>query len=508
MTLLEARALSKRYGAVVALRSANLTVESGEVHALLGANGAGKSTLVKMLTGVIRPDSGTIAIGGTPVRLPTAAAALRAGLAAVFQDPSLVPDLTILQNLQLTGVDLPRVRRWLEAMDLGHLDLEELATDVPLPLLRMLDLARALARDPQLLILDEITAALPADLVERVFGVVRQWREQGRSILFITHRLVEVRLIGDRATVLRDGRDVGTLILAQSSEEQMVGLMLGPAAAPAVPERTSAVAPRRPGGGGATLPGAVSSAPGGPSLLAAAGLSVSGALRGVSFVLRAGEILGVAALEGQGQDVLFDCLAGIRRPDSGEILVGGQRLMARSPYDAIRAGIVLVPADRLHALLPQRSVRENIALPLYTGLPQWGIIDTHSEGVRVNEAITRLAIDTRAQRQVRRLSGGNQQKVAVARWLAAGFRVMLCFDPTRGIDVMTKRQIHTLLRDLAGAGAAVVLFTSELPEVQLVCDRVVVLYEGRIVDEMPAAVASEPVLLRAAHGLMREETAQ
>jgi ribose transport system ATP-binding protein len=189
-------------------------------------------------------------------------------------------------------------------------------------------------------------------------------------------------------------------------------------------------------------------------------------------------------------------------------LVVGRDLVARTPHDAIRAGIVLVPADRAHALLPQRSVRENIALPFYSRPRHWGPIDARNEGRRATEAIARLAIDTRAQRQVRRLSGGNQQKVSVARWLAAGFRVMLCFDPTRGIDAGTKRQIHTLLRGLAKEGAAILYFTSELAEIPLVCDRVLVVYEGRIVHELPAAEADEATLLRAAHGLTRPVEAQ
>ena len=504
MSLLAVRGLAKRYGAVVALRSADLTVEPGEVHALLGANGAGKSTLVKMLTGVIRPDGGSITIGDRPVRITSPAAARRVGLAAVFQDPALVPDLTALQNLKLTGADVAAVRRWLETMDLPRLDLTELVADLPLPMLRMLDLARALARDPQLLLLDEITAALPSDLAERVFRVMRRWREQGRSVLFISHRLAEVRAICDRATVLRDGRDVGTLVMAEASEEKIVELMLGPVA-PAVVEAQSArqaTAAARPGGVAVQERPAASEQP----LLEVRDLR-AGDVHGVSFVLHAGEILGVAALEGQGQETLFDCLAGRRRLDGGELRVAGRALAPRTPYDAIRAGMVLVPADRLQALLPQRSVRENIAAPLYNRVARWGPINIREESRRVGAAIARLSIDTRAQRQVRRLSGGNQQKVTVARWLASGFRVMLCFDPTRGIDVGTKRQIYALLRELAAAGAAVLLFTSELPEIQLVCDRVVVLYEGQITREMAAAEADEGALLRAAHGLTREEAA-
>jgi len=511
MSLLAVRDLSKQYGAVVALRSANLTVEPGEVHALLGANGAGKSTLVKMLTGVIQPDGGTITVRDRPVRIASPAAARRIGLAAVFQDPALVPDLTALQNLRLTGTDVAAVRRWLEVMDLTRIDLTELVADLPLPALRMIDLARALARDPHLLLLDEITAALPSDLAERVFAVIRRWREQGRSVLIISHRLAEVRAICDHATVLRDGRDVGTLIPSESGEEKMVELMLGPASravtTPAA-ERRPAQAPRRVDHAPDVARAAAGSGGSGGDvapLLEVRDLRVGGDVNSVSLALHGGEILGVAALEGQGQDALFDCLAGRRGRDGGEVLVAGRPLTARTPYDAIRAGMVLVPADRLQALLPQRSVRENIATPLYNRFVRWGPIHARDEGRRVGDAIERLSIDTRAQRQVRRLSGGNQQKVAVARWLAAGFRVMLCFDPTRGIDVGTKRQIYTLLRELATGGAAILLFTSELPEIQLVCDRVVVLYEGQITREMRAREAGEGALLRAAHGLTREE---
>jgi ribose transport system ATP-binding protein len=488
---LQVSGLRKHYGAVVALEYANLNVVPGEVHALLGANGAGKSTLVKMLTGVIHPDGGRIVMRGAEVRLDTPAAAQRAGLGAVFQDPALAPDLTVLENLRLTGADVEAVRRWLAELDLGALDLGEIAGDLPLPSLRIIDLARVLARQPDLLILDEITAALPSDLAERVFHVMRRWREERRSVLFISHRLGEVRVICDRATVLRDGHDVGTLIPAEGGEERIVALMLGAggsAAQRVVATRHAAIEQAAP-------------------LLTVRDLAVAGQLDGVSFDLRPGEVLGVAALEAQGQSALFDCLAGQRRPDRGELRVGGMPLVAHRPADAIRAGVVLVPADRVMALLPQRSVRENIILPFFGRLSRWGDISARWESQTVGEPMARLTIDTRAQGQVRRLSGGNQQKVSVARWLATGFRALLCFDPTRGIDVGTKRQIYALLRELADRGSAILLYTSELAEVPLVCDRVLVLYEGKVVREMAGADADEAELLRAAHGLTVEEAA-
>jgi ribose transport system ATP-binding protein len=298
----------------------------------------------------------------------------------------------------------------------------------------------------------------------------------------------------DRATVLRDGRDVGTLNPAESGEGAIVELMLGPAAE-GMEEKAEQRAVAR----------AEARRDGERPLMEVHQLQVGDAVHDVSLEVRAGEVVGVAALEGQGQDELFDALAGRRRYDGGKVVIEGRHVAPRTPYDAIRAGVVLVPADRVQALLPQRSVRENITVPWYNRVLQWGPINGSRERRRVRDAIQRLQIDTRAQRQVRRLSGGNQQKVTIGRWLATGFRLLLLFDPTRGIDVGTKRQIHELLRELAAQGAGILLFTSELPEVQLACDRAIVLYEGRVAEEMPGDQADEAALLRAAHGLTEEE---
>jgi ribose transport system ATP-binding protein len=379
-TLLRVSGLRKHYGAVVALEEANLGVERGEIHALLGANGAGKSTLVKALTGVIRADSGRIAVRGRDVQLGTPAAAQRAGLGAVFQDPALAPDLTVWENLRLTGSDVGAVRGWLAELGLGSLDLGEIVGDQPLPSLRIIELARVLARRPDLLILDEVTAALPSDLAERVFHVMRRWREEGRSVLFISHRLAEVRAICDRATVLRDGHDVATLIPAESDEEGIVALMLGaggPMAQQAASTRQQTPAQTAP-------------------VLAVRDLAVPGQLDGVSFDLHRGEVLGIAALEGQGQDALFDCLAGRLRPSGGAIRVGDVPLVAHRPADAIHAGVVLVPADRVMALLPQQSVRANIVLPFFGRLGRWGGVSQRWESQAVREPMARLAL-TRAR---------------------------------------------------------------------------------------------------------------
>jgi ribose transport system ATP-binding protein len=484
--LLEATDVSKTYGAVVALKAASLAVRPGEVHALMGANGAGKSTLLKILTGAVHPDSGRIAVRGRERTVHSPAEARRGGLVSVYQEPSLIPDLDIRANLRLTDTPMEPFRHWLTELGIENLDLSSMARRLPLATLRIVDLARALAIEPDVLMLDEMTAALPANLTQRVLEVVGSHRGGDRSIIFISHRLIEIASVCDRATVLREGETVGVVDVTPGSEERIIGLMLGQIAGemPGVAGRTdrhraAATTPR----------------------LSVRALAAGAKLQDVSFELYPGEVLGVVALEGQGQDELFDILAGSQRPGSGELLVDGSPASFRHPADAIRAGLVYVAADRAEALLMQRSVRENIALPFTTRVRRWGLIDLRAERETVDAAVSRLQIDARAGNEVRRLSGGNQQKVTIARWVAGGVRTMLCFDPTRGIDIRTKQQIYLLLRDLAEAGAAVLLYTSELKEVQLVCDRAIVIFGGRVVEEISGTDADEATLLRAAYHL-------
>jgi ribose transport system ATP-binding protein len=485
--LLEATGISKSYGAVVALKSASLAVRPGEVHALMGANGAGKSTLVKILTGAVRPDGGRIAVRGRDRTVHSPAEARHGGLVSVYQEPALIPDLDIRANLRLTETPIEPFRHWIHELGLEDLNLSVQARRMPLASLRIIDLARALAIEPDVLMLDEMTAALPANLTERVLEVVGRQRGGDRSVIFISHRLIEISAVCDRATVLREGETVGMVDVSEGSEDRIVELMLGQIVKDmsAVAERTAA----------ATRPAAAK------PRLAARALTAGTKLHDGSFELYPGEVLGVVALEGQGQDELFDILAGSVRPSGGELSVDGTPVSFRHPADAIRAGLVYVPADRAEALLMQRSVRENIALPFTTRLRDWGLIDLARERKTVDGAVATLQIDARAGGEVRRLSGGNQQKVTIARWVAGGVRTMLCFDPTRGIDIGTKHQIYLLLRDLAEAGAAVLLYTSELKEIQLVCDRAIVIFGGRVVAEIAVADADEPALLRAAYNL-------
>jgi ribose transport system ATP-binding protein len=452
----------------------------------MGANGAGKSTFVKILTGAIHPDGGSIAVRGRQRMAHSPGEARRSGLVPVYQEPSLIPDLDIRANLRLTETPLEPFLYWLNELGLGGMDLSGMARRVPLASLRIIDLARALAIEPDVLMLDEMTAALPANLTERVLEVVGRVHGTERCVIFISHRMIEIAAVCDRATVLREGETVGVVDVTAGSEEKIVELMLGQVVAEmatiqerATAARAAAVQPR----------------------VAAKNLALGTKLQDVSFDLYPGEVLGVVALEGQGQDELFDILSGSSRPKSGELAIDGTPVSFHHPADAIRAGLVYVPADRAEALLMQQSVRDNIALPFTARLGTWGPIRLGREKKLVDGAIGTLQIDTRAKGEVRRLSGGNQQKVTIARWVAGGVKTMLCFDPTRGIDIRTKQQIYVLLRNLAEAGAAVLLYTSELKEIQLACDRAIVIFNGKLVAEIPVAEADEPTLLRAAYNL-------
>ena len=482
--LLEINSVAKSYGPVVALKKANLSVRPGEIHALLGANGAGKSTLVKILTGVITSDTGHISLHGKKVQFSSPDDARKNGVAPVFQDPALIPDVSLQRNLALTGTNEKRFLKEIEAMGLS-VNLNEIASNIELPTLRMIDLARALSHDPELLILDEITAALPIDLADKVIEIMNAQKAKGKSVIFISHRLAEIESICDWATVLRDGIDVDSFEANKQIEDRIVSAMLGEKNNVANASRK-----KRESSGKSEV------------LLEVVNLSGGKNLTDVSFEIKRGEVQGVAALEGQGQDFLFEILAGQAKPDSGEILVNGKKVVFKHPADAIKLGISYVPGDRKSALMPQRSIRENLALTRFRGVKNWGRIKGKDENRTVDNAVAALEIDTRAKSQVKRLSGGNQQKVTIGRWVTTGFDLLLCFDPTRGIDVGTKQQIYELIRKFADEGKSVLLFTSELREIQLTCDRAIVIYEGKVQANLAIEKCDEENLMNAAHGLV------
>jgi ribose transport system ATP-binding protein len=480
--LLKIEGLAKSYGSVMALKNANFIVQSGEIHALLGANGAGKSTLVKILTGVISSDAGTIFVNGLPVIFSSPDDARKNGVAPVFQDPALIPDISLRRNLKLTNTDEQKFLERVSAMGL-KVDLNQFPVTIELPLLRMIDLARALVHEPELLILDEITAALPIDMAKKVIEIMRAHKAQGKSVIFISHRLAEIEEICDHATVLRDGADADSFDASHGSEERIVAAMLG---------KKDISANRRHGATGTRSE---------EIFLEVRELREGRHLKNVSFDIKRGEVLGVAALEGQGQDHLFEVLAGEISPAGGTLRVHGEEVHFSHPSDAIGRGISYVPGDRKSALMPQRSIRENLALTRLRSMKSWGVLKSKDEEIKVDGAVASLQIDTRAASQVKRLSGGNQQKVTIGRWVTTGFDLLLCFDPTRGIDVGTKQQIYELLRSFANEGHSVLFFTSELREVQLVCDRAIVLYEGNVQVTLPYERCDEETLLSAAHGI-------
>lgn len=478
--LLEIKSMAKSYGPVVALKNANFTVAPGEIHALMGANGAGKSTLVKILTGVITGDSGSIKLNGNEVKFSSPDNARKNGVAPVFQDPALIPDLSLKRNLRLTNTDIGKFQEKINHLGI-KVNLDEQVSRIELPILRMIDLARALAHDPRLLILDEITAALPANLAEVVIRTMNEEKARGNSIIFISHRLSEISEICDRVTVLRDGVDVDTFNTSEGDEDRIVSAMLGTKISLTASGSRNKLSKSKP-------------------ILTVRGIKDGDKLEDINFEIYPGEVLGVVALEGQGQDSLFEILAGEIPAKSGEIFYEDTKVNFSHPADAIRLGISYVPGDRKSALLPQRSIRENLALTKFRKLRSWNWIKQKHEDSMVDNAVSNLEIDTRASSQVKRLSGGNQQKVTIGRWITTGFNLLLCFDPTRGIDVGTKNQIYKLLSGLSAEGKSVLLFTSELREIQLVCDRAIVLHKGKVHGIFEAAKADEELLLNAAYG--------
>lgn len=488
--LLDASGVAKSFGAVRALTDAHLRVGEGEIVALMGANGAGKSTFVKIITGALRPDNGQVLIRGREAHVGSPAEARRTGLVPVYQEPSLIPDLDVADNLRLGDTPIDAFQSWVSELGIEGLKLSDMILDMPLATLRIIDLARALASEPDVLLLDEMTAALPTDLVERVLKVVRRKADEGMGVIYVSHRFTEISELCDSATVLRDGRTVGELKIEPGVEERVVELMLGQKLE--LGQRDTSVA---------------RSAQSDIPRVRVSGLAAAPKVTDVSFDLFPGEVLGVVALEGQGQDELFDVLAGFEKPTGGVIEVDGQPIAFSHPADAIEAGLTFVPGNRAEALLSQRSVRENIALPFSARIRSWGSLKMRHERDRVGHAIEKLQIDTRAQGEVQRLSGGNQQKVTIGRWLATGVETLLLFDPTRGIDVRTKRQIYPLVRELAEQGAAVLFYTSELEEVPLACDRAIVIFNGKVVDVIDARDADEQTLMRAAYGLTNAEGA-
>ena len=484
---------AKSFGAVQALIDGSVTLRGGEVHALLGENGAGKSTLVKILAGVYQPDSGTLTVNGREVTLHGPAAAQAAGIAVIYQEPTLFPDLTVAENMFIGRQPLRNGRR----IDRRAMQDEAAATfkrlGVPLDPARIarglsiadqqvVEIGKALSLDARVIVMDEPTAALSAAEVDRLFEVIRTLKAQDAAVLFISHRLEEVFAICQTVTVMRDGRHVLTSDLTGLTANDLVRAMVGRDLAERPPETVGA-------------------APGEP-MLTVDRLTREGVFTDISFTVRSGEIVALAGLVGAGRSEVARAVFGIDRYDAGQVTVRGRRLKKASPTSAMAAGIGFVPEDRRQqGLVMDMSVQQNVALASLDTLRKGGLIRASAERAMAADWAARLAIKYgRLTDPVSMLSGGNQQKVVLAKWLGRKPDVLIVDEPTRGIDVGTKAEVHHLLTELARSGVAVLMISSELPEVLGVAERVLVMREGRLVAEFSHAEASEESIMAAAMG--------
>jgi ribose transport system ATP-binding protein len=492
MTLLAVRGVVKEFPGVRALDGVDLSVEAGEVHCLLGQNGAGKSTLIKVLSGAHRADAGSIEWQGAPVSFSTPVAALRAGLATIYQELDLVDGLSVAENIVLghepsvfgfsrRGAANETARALLDR--LGHSDIAPTREVGSLSSAgkQVVSMARALSHDARLIVMDEPSAVLDGGEVGNLFRLIRQLTADGVAVIYISHRLDEIRQIGDRVTVLKDGRTVAVGLPARTTPTaDVVRLMTGRAVEYAFPERPAATAE-----------------PPGDELLQVTGLSRPGEFADVSFTVHAGEIVGLAGLVGSGRSEVVETVYGARRAGSGQVAVDGRRLRPGSVRAAIRAGMGLCPEERKsQGLLLYEPVYRNVSVASLSRFARSGILMRAAELAAAAEAIRELDVrPDDPQRVVRTLSGGNQQKVVLARWLLRGCRLLVLDEPTRGVDVGARGEIYRLIRRLADSGVGVLLVSSEIPEVLGLADRVLVLREGRVVHTGPAGDIDEEQVL-------------
>jgi len=477
---LEARQLSKSYPGVRALHDVSIAIAAGECLALLGENGAGKSTLIKILAGAHNADSGEISLDGKALRLTSPLVALQAGIAVIYQEFNLIPDLSIRDNLFL-GRDLTCCGGWLRRREetkrtrelLDRIGMQHIHPDTPCRELTVaeqqaVEIAKALSLDAKLLILDEPTAALSDHEVDRLLQIIDQLKRDGISLLYVTHRLDEVERVAERVCILRDGEHVITTDAAKVSRRDIIEHMVGRSLAAEFPTRKAS-----------------------PPIAASPCLRVEKLTRGnavidASLQLYRGEILGLAGLVGAGRTELARLIFGADRADSGRIEMDGRHLAFKSPREAIRAGICLLTEDRKsQGLILEHSLLDNFALPSLRSLSKFGLLDRHAEFAAFEKAAAQLDIRAHSPHQrAATLSGGNQQKVVLAKWLQRNAEVVIFDEPTRGIDVGAKFEIYRLMHELADAGKAILMISSELPELLAMSDRILVMREGRISGEI------------------------
>jgi len=490
--LLEVRDVTKSFGAVAAVQGVSFPLYAGEAHALVGENGAGKSTIVKMLAGVYEPDTGSLRVNGADVVFHHPADAKAAGIAVIYQEPTLFPDLSVAENIAMGNQPLTRLRQIdRKAMNanaaalfarLGvQIDPARPARGLSIADQQLVEIAKALSSEARVLIMDEPTAALSGVEVDRLFAVVRALRDEGAAIMFISHRFEEITALCERVTIMRDGRHVATELVADLSVDDMIRRMVGRDLSALFPKQDAEV---------------------GEVVLQVEGLGRAGVFRDISFQVRAGEIVALAGLVGSGRSEVMQAVFGVDPYDTGSVLVRGKPLAKRSPRAAMAAGMALVPEDRRQqGLIMELSIERNVTLPRSRALARLGLLFGSAE--RTAAATWTQQLQTKFSRlsdPVGTLSGGNQQKVVLAKWLATDPKLLIVDEPTRGIDVGTKAEVHRLMSSLAARGLAVVMVSSELPEVLGMADRVVVLREGRVAAQLTRAEATEETVMYAAMG--------
>ncbi|WP_314175390.1 sugar ABC transporter ATP-binding protein [Streptomyces winkii] len=507
--LLRTEGIRKTFPGVVALDGVDFDLHEGEVHVLLGENGAGKSTLIKILSGVHRADSGRVLRDGRPVRIHDAGDAERLGVATMHQEFNLVPQLSVAEN-----IFLGRQPRRFGLLDRGRMEADaaevlgrvgvDIAPETPVRELgvarsQMVEIAKALSLRARVLIMDEPTAALTADEVEKLFDLVRRLRADGVGIVFITHHLEEIAALGDRVTVLRDGRSVGQAP-ASTPRDDLVRMMVGRSIEQQYPRNTGASAAGGATSGAGTGPDEGAGAD--PPLLRVSGLTRAGSFSGVGFELRPGEVVGLAGLVGAGRTEVARAVFGADPYDSGTVEVQGKRLRRHDINAALASGIGLVPEDRKgQGLLPDSSVQDNLGLVTLRKASRAGIVNLSGQEESAGRIASRLNVRMSGlDQRMGTLSGGNQQKVVIGKWLLAQSRVLILDEPTRGIDVGAKVEIYELINELTESGHAVLMISSDLPEVLGMSDRVLVMAQGRIAGELSAHEATQDAVMRLAVG--------
>lgn len=491
--LLEMKEISKSFPGVKVLDGVQLNLKRGEVLALMGENGAGKSTLMKILGGIYQRDGGTIVVKGQTQENMTPDIAAKRGIAIIHQELNLIPHLSVMENIFLgreftygkSGfVNWSRMRteakRWLEQLAID-LDPATPVGELSVGQQQMIEIAKALSMQADILVLDEPTAALTNREIDALFDVIAALKRKGVGMIYISHRMEEIFQISDRITVLRDGRYVGTVRTAETSLDELVKMMVGREITDRFPK--------------------VEVKPG-EERLRVENLTVRGKLSGISFSVRSGEIVGVAGLMGAGRTEMAKALFGAERIDGGAIFVDGKPVRISQPIDAIRAGIALVTEDRKEeGLVLPLSVRENIALPNLAKLASLGVMNRRAEQALSDETIRRLLIKTAGGEQAAgSLSGGNQQKVVIGKWLATQPKILILDEPTRGVDIGAKKEIYDIMNRLAQEGVAILMISSELPEVLGMSDRVLIMHEGRITGSFSRAEATQELIMHAATG--------